>query len=121
MEHFAWMVAVSRTARKVIHQVDGSGTTPYAGADEEARRLGLTRMTTAEEPASGIGARTQKKVRRMRQAWLDVMKAPDGWPEPALRIPRGWPGEGEVWRPQHHDDASSLVGGVDPRIEREAA
>jgi hypothetical protein len=98
MEHFAWMVAVSRTARKVIHQADDASSTPYERARHDAAELGLLRMTTAEKPGSDIGRRTADQVATMRQQWLDSMSAPAGWEQTALRLPRGWPGAGAISR-----------------------
>ena len=57
MEHFAWMVAVSSTARRVIHRADESGTTPYERARREAEELGLLRSgNTGDTGAVGKAA-----------------------------------------------------------------
>jgi hypothetical protein len=107
MEHFAWMVAASRTARKVIHQHDESGSSPYERARREADELGLLRMSTAEHPGSGIGARTDADVRAMRQQWLDIMRPPARWGRTALRLPNDWPGAGDERQPALSDDGDS--------------
>jgi hypothetical protein len=62
---------------------------------------GLLRMSTAEEPGSDIGARSDAEVRAMHQQWLDVMHPPAGWGQTALRLPNGWPRAGEEWRRPH--------------------
>ena len=58
-------------------------------------------MSTAEEPGSDIGARSDAEVRTMRQQWLDIMHPPAGWGQTALRLPNGWPRAGEEWRRPH--------------------
>ena len=103
------MVAVSRTARKVIHQHDESGSSPYERARREADELGLLRMSTAEQPGSDIGARSDAEVGAMRQQWLDIMHPPAGWgadrATAAQRLAPRWRG----WRRPHgrsaHTDA----------------
>jgi hypothetical protein len=99
MDHFAWMVATCRTARKVIHLTDAAGSTRYERARHEADALGLLRMSTAESPGSNIRDRTPSEVKSIRRAWLDAIRPPGRWSDCEFRIPRGWPGAGDVWRP----------------------
>lgn len=74
IDHLGWMMAVGRTARKLVHR-NGD----YDRLYEEASRLGLLDMATAEQPAGDVADRTPEEVDAMRRAWLDTARVPAGW------------------------------------------
>jgi hypothetical protein len=73
VDHLGWMMAVSRTARKLVHQRGD-----YARALAEATHLGLLTPSSAERPGSGLEDRSDLEVAEMRLGFLDRAAVPEG-------------------------------------------